>query len=178
VDATGKLTGCSESAPGATVEYLAGAYGCKSLATKVLNVCGQVDLVDSSKIYCQTTAYTNAQVNCPASSCTPKTSTPATTPPVAPSCAAFSTYDTDWKLLYSTDLSSLKAGETVNFCVTGSAVSGSFDMARFIINGVQQADTTARRPNSTDFCQSYTIPADVTSFSISAQIHHSTGVWY
>lgn len=78
----------------------------------------------------------------------------------------------------STQLSALSAGTTINFCVGGTASSGSFDKAKFTINGVAQAETTTHsRPSSTDFCQSYPIPPDVSSFNITAQIHHATLGW-
>lgn len=187
-DSTGKLTGCSESAPGATVEYADGKLGCEQLSAKVSSVCGQVDLVDSSKVYCQSGgtsgSFTDAQVNCPAASCTPtKTNTPVNPTPtststtVAPYCAAFVAYDADWNLLDNTGLSALTVGSVVNFCVTGGPLPSAFDKAKFIINGVEQAEITDRRSNSTDFCQNYTIPEGTTTFTISAQIHSAAG-WF
>jgi len=181
----GCVGGCSEDDPGATVE----SGDCDTLAARSANLCAQVDLVNASGVYCDS-ASTNAQINCPQPKCAVSTpnnpsSTPVstpistpTTPAVAPFCAAISTYDSDWNLLSSTDRSALKAGDTINFCVTGSAASGAFDMAKFIINAVEQATTTARRPNSTDFCQSYTLPSGTTTFTVSGQIHHVTLGWF
>ena len=76
-------------------------------------------------------------------------------------------------------LSQLKVGNKVNFCVRGSATSGTFDKAKFTINGVAQAETTGKRPGvtSNEFCQLYTIPSGVTAFNVNAQIHHPTLNW-
>lgn len=80
-------------------------------------------------------------------------------------------------LLTPESISMIKQGDPLHFCVTGSASSGSFDKARFTINGVAQSETTLIRPGSTDFCQSYTVPAGVTTFNVTAQIHHLTLGW-
>lgn len=115
----------------------------------------------------------------------PPVTQPTPTLPAATSyCSAITTYDTDWNTLTSTDRSSLKAGDSIYFCVSGSASSGSFDMARFIINGVQQADTntlkpgTTQSPASTTYCQSYTVPEKTTTFTVTGQVHHATLGWF
>ncbi len=102
-----------------------------------------------------------------------------TPPPGGPSaqCQNVKAYNTTWSPLTSTQLSQLEAGDSVNFCVVGSASSGSFNKARFTINGALQAETTTVRPGSSDFCQSYVIPSGVTTFNVSAQIHHATLGW-
>jgi hypothetical protein len=93
------------------------------------------------------------------------------------SCSNVKTYNSSWSLLGSTDLSNLKAGASVNFCATGTATSGSFDKAKFTINGVAQSETTVKRPGSSDFCQSYVIPSGTANFAVTAQIHHATLGW-
>ena len=111
------------------------------------------------------------------------TKTPSPTPSSSPTpgptaiCSGLKAYDSGWTELSSAQLSGLKAGNNINFCVAGTASSGSFDMGRFTINGVVQAQTTTKRPSSNDFCQAYTIPAGVTTFNITAQIHHVTLGW-
>ena len=111
--------------------------------------------------------------------CSSSTTPPGTNPPGGPTaqCVNIKAYDDTWALLSATQLSDLKAGANVNFCVTGSATAGSFDMAKFTINSVAQTETTTHRPSSQDFCQTYTIPAAVTTFNITAQIHHITLGW-
>jgi len=93
------------------------------------------------------------------------------------SCTNIKAYDPSWTLIPNTSLSSLAVGSVVNFCVVGTTTGGSFDKARFTINGVLQAETTTQRPGSQDFCQSYTIPAGTTAFDVTAQLHHTTLEW-
>jgi hypothetical protein len=107
------------------------------------------------------------------------TPTPTLTPtPAAPYCAAVKAYDVSWNALTNAQLSSLTAGTSINFCVTGTAPSGTFDMARFTIDGIERTVTTLQRPGSTDFCQSYTILSTDTTVTVSALIHHSTLGWF
>ncbi len=96
----------------------------------------------------------------------------------APMCTTIKAYDPSWSALTSAQLSALSAGAQVNFCVSGSAPSGTFDKAQFTIKGVQQPETTTVRPSSTDFCQSYTILSTDTTVGVTAKIHHSTLGWY
>lgn len=100
-----------------------------------------------------------------------------TPPPGTARCQNIKAYSTTWTQYSSVNLSELDAGTQVNFCVTGSASAGTFDRARFTINGTLQAETTTKRPSSQDYCQSYSIPANVTQFTIKAQIHHITLGW-
>lgn len=108
---------------------------------------------------------------------------PGTNPPstggLTASCQKVTAYSSTWTALTGAQLSALKSGSVVNFCVTGTASSGSFDMAKFTINGVVQPQTTTKGsgPAAAAFCQSYTIPAATYSFSVSAQIHHVTLGW-
>lgn len=108
-----------------------------------------------------------------------------TAPPVVPTlppgqtavCMAVTAYNSTWVAQTSTQLSTLKSGDIINFCVNGTASAGTFDKAKFTINGVVQAETTTVRPGSSDFCQNYTIPAGISSFNVTAQIHHATLGW-
>jgi len=68
-------------------------------------------------------------------------------------------------------------GDTVRFTVAGQASSGSFDKARFKINGVQRPEVTGKRPATEEYYDEYTIPAGITTFTINAQIHHATLGW-
>lgn len=109
----------------------------------------------------------------------PGSNPPATTPPTTPTaqCQNIKAYSSTWTLLTDAQLSALTPSTVVNFCVLGSASEGTFDSAKFTINTVTQAETTTKRPTTNDFCQSYAIPAGVTSFNITAQIHHATLGW-
>lgn len=97
--------------------------------------------------------------------------------PVPTFCQDVKAYDSAWTLLTSSNLSMLKSGDSVNFCVAGTTNTGAFDKAKFTINTVEQTETTSKRPDSNDYCQSYTIPTGVTTFNVTAQIHHSTSGW-
>jgi len=132
-----------------------------------------------------TPGHTNSPTATPTPTVTPtptptRTPTPTPTiPPIAPICSAINTYDTNWNPIDKTQLPNLIVGETVNFCVTGAAPSGTFDMAQFTINQTQFATTIIMRPGSTDFCQSYTIKATDTIMTVTAVIHHlPDNAWY
>ena len=103
--------------------------------------------------------------------------TKTTTTSVAAQCSAVTAYNTGWNAMTAAQLSTVTAGTTINFCVNGNTSAGGFDMAKFTINGVAQAATTTVRPGSTDYCQNYVIPAGVSSFNVTAQIHHATLGW-
>lgn len=114
---------------------------------------------------------------------TPTTPTPPATATPVPNamCQDVKAYDTNWIQLTGTQLSQLVPDDIVRFCVLGSASSGTFDMARFTINGVLRPETTLRRPvsgvDSDDFCEVYTIPEGISSFTVTAQIHHVSLGW-
>ncbi len=101
-----------------------------------------------------------------------------TASPIAPSCIAVKAYDDGWTVLTNVQLSALTAGDIVNFCVNGSATSGTFDKAQFKINSILEPETTNKRPSTDDFCQSYTILSTDTTVSVKAKIHHTTLGWF
>lgn len=103
----------------------------------------------------------------------------ACAPTVTAQCSNVGSYDTNWNPLTVAELSALKPGDKVRFTVTGTTSAGAFDQARFTINGAQQTPVTGKRPNSADFFEEYTIPAGVTNFTVTAQIHlPSNDTWY
>lgn len=109
---------------------------------------------------------------------TPPTIAPTpTAPAITASCQNIKAYSSTWTELNATQLTALRPGNTVNFCVIGVATGGSFDKAKFKINGVEQAETTTKRPGGQDFCQTYTIPATTIKFFVSATVHHVTLGW-
>jgi hypothetical protein len=93
------------------------------------------------------------------------------------SCQNIKAYNSSYVALTSAQLSALTPGTSINFCVVGAASSGTFDKAKFTINGVAQTETTTHRPGAQDYCQAYEIPTGVTTFNISSQIHHATLGW-
>lgn len=100
-----------------------------------------------------------------------------TPPAITAKCQNIAAYSETWTALTKANLSALKAGDKVNFCVAGSATGGSFTKAKLTINSVAQAETSTKRPSSDDFCQLYTIPAATNTFNVTAQINHSTLGW-
>lgn len=175
--------GCGENDPGVYWEY-SNSCGDSLLG----NYCGQIDTVNTNRSYCipNSSSYKDSKIQCGLGCVKPPTRTNPTTPPqptptlpaAAPYCSAITAYDAEWNTISSTNLAALKPGDVVNFCVTGTTTSGSFDRARFIINGIQQADTTSQKPGSSSYCQVYTIPEKTTTFTISGQIHHSVLGWF
>ena len=136
--------------------------------------------------YCLTStscSYNGNGTRCTNDLCS--TTTPVTEPPTETNpptstayCSTVSTYSSSWELISPSNRSSLTEGDVVYLCVSGYASSGSYDKARFIINGSLQEETTLQRSGSSDFCQSYTIPGGTTTFNISGQVHHSTLGWF
>jgi len=100
-------------------------------------------------------------------------------PPSSPTaqCQNIKAYSSTWVLLTPAQLSALTPATSVNFCIAGVASEGTFDKGKFTINSIAQAETTTKRPGSEDYCQTYTIPTGVTTFNVTAQIHHATLGW-
>jgi len=112
----------------------------------------------------------------------PPTATLTSIPTLAPvaQCQDIKIYNSSWSLLTSTQISNLIAGNQINFCVRGSVtpVTGSFDRARFTINGLLYKDTITIRPGTTnEFCQKYYIPVGTYNFRTVGEIHHTTLGW-
>jgi hypothetical protein len=93
----------------------------------------------------------------------------------APSCTSVKAYDTNWNLLDTAKLSALKAGDKVRFAISGTPVD-QIDNARFTINGVLTTNVTLKEPGT--YYTEYTIPAGVSSFTVTAEIHHLTLGWF
>ncbi len=108
---------------------------------------------------------------------TPPTPTPTPTPTdeIYCSCLEIQAFDTEWNELTSTELSNLKAGNTVRFTVSGTTNSGNIDKARFRINSpTWRTVVVAKKPGTNKFYDEYTIPEGVTGFTINAQLHHTS----
>jgi len=101
-----------------------------------------------------------------------------TLPPIGAACNNVKAYDSEWNLLSGFDLSGLEAGDIVRFAVGGTTDSGSFDKARFTINGILMPEVVTKRPGTEEFYDEYTIPSSVTSFTVNAQIHHISLGWF
>jgi hypothetical protein len=117
----------------------------------------------------------------PIADCTTPTPTEQptpTTPPLSARCLDIKIYDTSWDILSPSDLESLSVGNAIRLAVSGSTNLGFFDKARFIVNGATLPETSTLKPGSDLFYSEYTIPEGVNSFSINAQLHHSSLGWF
>lgn len=92
-------------------------------------------------------------------------------------CSEILVYDQNWNQLSITDLRDVAAGSVVRFTVSGISSTGSFDKARFTINGIQTPEVTDKKPGTEEFYYEYTLPEDVTNYTIDAQVHHSVFGW-
>jgi hypothetical protein len=81
-------------------------------------------------------------------------------------------------LLTQEQLNNLKSGNKVRFAVSGSASEGTFDKARFTVNGIQRSSVTAKKPGTEEYFDEYEIPEGVANFNIDAQVHHSSLGWF
>ncbi|RJR28585.1 hypothetical protein C4564_05100, partial [Candidatus Microgenomates bacterium] len=93
-------------------------------------------------------------------------------------CQNLIVYDNNWEALSTEDLKLLVPGDTVKIAVSGTTTSGSFEAARFTINGELQEETIETRPGTEEFYQEYVIPEDVESFTFNAELKHSGAGWF
>lgn len=120
---------------------------------------------------------------CPKPTPTPTPTKPPHSPtptPTAPMCLAVQAYDTSWNSLSGIQLSQLKAGDKVRFAIAGSPAT-DIDKAKFTINGITTAEITQKGTgaHANEYYYDYTIPAGVTSFTITAKLHSiSLNVWF
>lgn len=103
-----------------------------------------------------------------------------TEPPTQPTaeCSEVKAYNTSWVQLTQEQLDNLNPGNKVRFTVSGSTSEGSFDKARFTINGSQKDPVSTKKPGTEEFYYEYEIPSGVTSFTVDAQVHHSSLGWF
>jgi len=92
---------------------------------------------------------------------------------IAAQCLNIKAFDNNWVLLTAADLTELREGDIVRFTANGTTTSGTLDRARFSINGIVRTAVTQKRPNTQEFYDEYTIPAGTTTFTISAELHHT-----
>ena len=113
-------------------------------------------------------------------SATPTTNpspSPTTPPSITAQCSAVTAYDVNWNTLSATELSSLEEGDLVRFAVSGSASGGSFNKARFSVNGQSIGESLTKKPGSDEFYKEYTIPAGTVYFEVKGEVFHSTLGW-
>lgn len=103
--------------------------------------------------------------------------TPTLPPQISAVCNEVKIYDIDWNLLTSSELSDLNTGDVIKFAVSGTTNDGSFDKARFSINGAGPLETSTKRTGTEEYYIEYTIPSGVVDFGVSVQVHHSSLDW-
>lgn len=116
----------------------------------------------------------------------PGTKTPTPTHPVTPTlpsgisaaCGDVIAYDLQWNQLTSSQLSQLKSGDKVRYTVAGTTTSGSFDKAKFTINGTALPETATKKPGTDSYYTEYTLPSGTLTFNVTAQVHHTTLGWF
>ena len=127
-----------------------------------------------------TTDCSRPDMTCCTCGSTPPTAKPTAKPTLPPgvdcNCLAIKAFDAEWNVI--TNLSSLVAGDVVRFTVSGKTNSGAIDKARFTINGTLKPEVTAKRPSTNEFYDEYTIPEDVPTFTINAELHHTSIGWF
>lgn len=103
--------------------------------------------------------------------------TSTTTTTSTASCGSVTAYDSSWGALTPAQLVALASGTSINICVGGTATSGSFDKAKFTVNGTAGAEVTAKGSGAAAslFCEPYTIVSGTNN--ITAQIHHTDLGW-
>ncbi len=125
------------------------------------------------------TATATSTATATATATSTSTATPTGTELLTNQCLLISSYDSNWNQLTNQALSSLKPGDIVYFTVHGSTTSGTIDKARFEISGGTPIETTNIKPATDEYYVQYTIPTNMTSFTIEAQLHHATlGIWF
>jgi hypothetical protein len=92
-------------------------------------------------------------------------------------CGPVKAYDANWVALTNAQLSTLKPEANINFCVSGTAATGTFDKAQFKINSTVEPETITKRSGSSDFCQAYTVLSTDTAVNVRAKIHNSISGW-
>ncbi len=103
--------------------------------------------------------------------------TPTSAPAAA--CSSIKAYDDEWNELSTFQLTALKTGDKVRFVASGISTTGTFDKARFTINGTQRAEVTIKKPGTSDFYDEYIIPASTVTFNVTAQVHHKElDLWF
>lgn len=132
----------------------------------------------------QATASPSATATATGSPRTSPTSSPSATASASPvaglraSCSLIKAYDKDWNELSAKDLEKLKEGQLVRFAVSGSATSGTFDKAKFVINDEEAPEVSSKTPSNDEYYFEYKVPNKLKSLKVNAQLHHSELGWF
>jgi hypothetical protein len=126
----------------------------------------------------ETSTPTPTQV--PGTTATPTPANTATPTPatggISAQCNEVVAYDSDGNTLLQSNLSNLKVGDKVIFAVSGQTNSGTFTKARFTVNGTSLGETTTKNSNG-EYIIEYTIPSNVSTFTVKGEVYHSSLGW-
>lgn len=131
------------------------------------------------KYYCTKNVCTTVCTTpSPPSTSTQPPSTSTNTPvPLIAQCVSTRIYSPNWTLITNDEYHNLSDRSQVYFCVSGSTTGGSFNKARFTINGTLYPETVMVRPGSADYCQLYEIPVGSYSTNVQGEVHHNALGW-
>jgi len=128
--------------------------------------------------------------------CTPiSVATPTPAPVTTATCGPIEAYtvsgdptssSSTWTRISLDTSTDLEEGDVIYFAVDATYTTSVIDSAKFTINGVEQSAATAKASDCSkentcvvEFYQKYTIPADVTSYTVTAKLHNSnTDTWF
>lgn len=108
----------------------------------------------------------------------PPNITPGPVDQITAECSEVKAYNASWKPLTTEELNDLPSGSKIRFTVYGESSSGTLDKARFSVNSVSIGETTLKRPGTDEFYIEYTLPENLTNFTVNAQIYHSELGWF
>ena len=99
-------------------------------------------------------------------------------PDVVAQCLNIKIFSEDWVVLTAEELALLSVGDVIRLTVGGTTTNGSFEAARFTVNGVLREAVTELRPGTEEFFDEYTIPVGATKFAVGAELMHSQASWF
>ena len=92
-------------------------------------------------------------------------------------CNEVKVFDENWSRFLPEDYSKLVPGTKIRLTISGTTNDGSFDKARFIINGQSGPEVTTKRPGTNEFYYEYQISSSDTQLSVKGEVHHSSLGW-
>jgi len=151
-------------------------YDEKCSLAGVQDICdeGYLCMIGGGASYC-VTGYSNCQYQDPTCVDDP---TCKTIPSTSAQCLYIKVYDEDWNTIPAAELTHLAVGAIIKFAVKGTTINGSLDKARFTINGNPSGDIVNKKPGTEEFYVEYTIPEDLSNFTVKAELHHTTLGWF
>lgn len=152
----------------------------KSAGTQTINVTA-VAPGTASVTYKMETIYFGKTSTCTKSlNVVVNDNTPPPPPPTASGqCQAVAVYDTSWNKLTSTQMSALKAGDTIRVAVKGAVTNGgNISKARFTFNGSLRSPITQQRAETGEYYEDIVIPQGATSVTLKGEVYNDSLGWF